>query len=289
MTVSDHGKENMSSAKNQAPKSATVSAWERVELARSDLRPQALDFISLLFEDFIELHGDRTFGDDPAIVTGIGRFHGETVFVVAQQKGKNTEERVQRHFGMPHPEGYRKALRMYDMAGRLRFPIITFVDTPAAHPGIEAEERGQGFAIAQNLLAAMSCPAPIFSVVLSEGGSGGALAIAVADWLAMFENAVYMICPPERCAEILWRDVNKKQLAAAALRVSAHELHEFGIVDNVLPEPPGGSQHDVHAAAETLGAEIAWFLVGCRKGIWTVEKRRERVRRIGTWLENGKT
>jgi acyl-CoA carboxylase subunit beta len=182
---------------------------------------------------------------------------------------------------MAHPSGYRKALRIFRLAEKLRLPIMTLVDTPAAHPGIEAEETGQGFAIAQNLRAMAGLKTPVFSVVLSEGGSGGAIGIAVADWVAMFQYAVYMICPPERCAEILWRDVNKKALAAAALKVTADDLLALGVVDRVLPETCGAAHHDPEAAAKALSRELEWFLGEYDKGTWTLERRRERIRRWG--------
>lgn len=262
-----------------------LSPWERVEFARHGQRPRMLDFTACLLEDFIELHGDRATGDDPAMVGGIGRFRGETVVVIGQQKGVSTEEKVRRNWGMPHPEGYRKALRLYKLAERLQLPVLTFVDTPAAHPGIEAEERGQGFAISQNLLELAGLKTPVFSVVLSEGGSGGALAIAVADHIAMFEHAVYMICPPERCAEILWRDVNKKDQAAAALRVTAKDLLALGVIDEILPEPDGGAQRDGAAAAEVLAESVAHFLDRCRAGGWSPEQRQEKFARMGAWLD----
>jgi len=262
-----------------------LTAWQRVQLARHPARPRMLDFTGRILEDLMELHGDRAVGDDPAMVTGIGRFRGQTLVIVGQQKGVSTEEKVQRNFGMAHPEGYRKALRMFRLAERLHLPIVTFIDTPAAHPGIEAEERGQGPAIARNLLHSFELRAPMLSVVLSEGGSGGALAIAVADWVAMFEYAVYVICPPERCAEILWRDVEKKELAAEAMRVSAWDLKDLGLVDAVVHEPPGGAHRDADGAAEALAEEIDRFLVRWRSGQWTLERRREKFARMGAWRD----
>lgn len=262
-----------------------ITPWQRVQLARHPQRPRMLDFISRIFEDFFELHGDRAQGDDAAMVTGIARFQGHTVAVAGQQKGVHTDEKVKRNFGMAHPSGYRKALRLFKLAERLRLPIITFVDTPAAHPGIEAEQNGQGQAIAQNLLALFSINTPVYSVVLSEGGSGGALAIAVSDWLAMFEYAVYMICPPERCAEILWRDVGKKEQAASALRVTATDLRELGVVDEVLEEPNGGAHRDPGAAAFLLSLSIRRFLDHCAAGKWSLAARQDRYARMGVWAE----
>lgn len=262
-----------------------LTPWQRVQLARHPGRPRMLDYTSRMLDDLIELHGDRAVGDDPAMVVGIGRFRGQTVVIAGQQKGVSTEEKVRRNFGMAHPEGYRKALRAFRLAERFGFPVLTFVDTPAAHPGIEAEQRGQGPAIAVNLLESLKLRVPIFSVVLSEGGSGGALAIAVADWVAILEHAVYMICPPERCAEILWRDVEKKEIAAAAMRVTAQDLLDLGVVDSVVPEPPGGAHHDADAAAAALAEEINRFLIGCREGRWSAERRQEKFERMGVWFE----
>ena len=264
---------------------SNLSPWQRVLLARHPARPRMLDFTSRILEDFVELHGDRANGDDPAMVCGIGRFRGETIFVVGQQKGVTTDEKIKRNFGMVHPEGYRKSMRFYKMAERLGYPIITFVDTPAAHPGLEAEQRGQGFAIASNLLESSKLKTPILAIILVEGGSGGALAIAVADRIAMLENAIYVICPPERCAEILWRDVEKKELAASALRISAGELLRLGVIDSVLPEPNGGAHRDADAAAAAVAGEIATFLEACKAGAYSVEKRQEKFQRMGQWIE----
>ena len=264
---------------------SSVSAWERVQMARHPKRPRMLDFTGHILDDFIELHGDRAVGDDPAMVCGVGRFRGQTIFVAGQQKGVSTDEKVTRNFGMAHPWGYRKALRTFKMAERLGHPVVTFVDTPAAHPGVEAEQYGQGPAIAQSLLTLLSLRTPVFSVVLSEGGSGGALGVAVGDWTAMFEHAVYMICPPERCAEILWRDVEKREEAAEAMKVTAADLMELGVIDRVLPEPAGGSQEDPAAAAEVLAEEIAGFLERCQEGRWTLRRRQERFQRMGRWEE----
>ncbi len=262
-----------------------ITPWQRVELARHPLRPRMLDYVTRIFEDFMELHGDRAQEDDPAMICGIARFRGRTVFIVGQQKGADLEEKVRRNFGMPHPSGYRKALRVIKTAERLGFPVVTFVDTPAAHPGVEAEQSGQGFAIAENLMELAGVNTPILSVVLGEGGSGGAIAIAVADWLAMFEYACYMICPPERCAEILWRDVDRKDEAASALKMTATDLKELGIIDKVLPEFPHAAHHDPEAAANVLAEEIAWFLSECDKGRWILEKRQRRFQAMGQWTE----
>lgn len=265
---------------------ANITPWERVQLARHPQRPRMRSFVERVFEDFVELHGDKALGDDPAMVCGIARFQGRTVFVAGQQKGVDTDEKVKCNFGMAHPEGYRKALRIYRMAERLGHPVVTFVDTPAAHPGIDAEQHGQGFAIAFNLLEAFRINTPILSIVLSEGGSGGALAIAVGDRIAMFENAVYVICPPERCAEILWRDVEKKELAASALRVSAADLKSLGVVDSILKEPNGGAHRDLDGAAASVSQEIEQFLRDVDSGNWTLAGRQARFQQLGQWLES---
>jgi len=264
---------------------ANLTPWQRVLMARHATRPRMMDYVPRIFDDLVELHGDRCSGDDPAMVGGIGRFQDRTVMVIGQEKGFTTEERVQRNFGMAHPEGYRKALRLFQMAERFKMPVISFVDTPAAHPGIEAEAGGQGSAIAQNLLALCGLRTPVFVTVIGEGGSGGALGIAVGDWVTMLEHAIYVICPPERCAEILWRDVEKKELAASAMRVTADELYKLGIIDAILPEPPGGAHRDPNQAAETLRDEIARFLQGCDEGKWTLEKRQAKFKRMGVWRE----
>ncbi len=262
-----------------------ITPWQRVQLARHPLRPRLLDYTERLFDDFIEIHGDRALGDDPAVVAGIGRFRGETVFVVGHQKGSDMEERVRRNFGMAHPSGYRKAQRVYAMAERLGYPVVSFVDTPAAYPGVEAERYGQGFAIATSLRASAGMRTPIFAVVLGEGGSGGAIAIAVADWVAMFEYAMYTICPPERCAEILWRDIEKRELAAEAMRFTAKDLSALGVIDAVLPEHGGAAHHYPDVAARVLAEELSGFLEGCRSGRWTPERRQEKLRRVGCWSE----
>ncbi len=264
---------------------AELTAWQRIQLARHPQRPRMLDYTSRILDDLVELHGDRAIGDDPAMVCGIGRFQGETVFVMGQQKGIQTDEKVRRNFGMAHPDGYRKAMRMMRLAERYGFPVISFVDTPAAHPDIEAERFGQGPIIAQSMLTCLELKVPIFCAILSEGGSGGALAIAVGDWVTMFEYAMYVICPPERCAEILWRDVEQKELAASAMRVSAPELFELGTLDSIMPESDGGAHRAPDAAAQVLSEEIAKFLDGCKKGLWTPEKRQAKFRAMGQFLE----
>jgi acetyl-CoA carboxylase carboxyl transferase subunit alpha len=229
-----------------------IGAWQRTQLARHPQRPYTLDFIRLLFTDFSELHGDRAFGDDPAIVGGFARFHGRHVLVVGHQKGRDTKQRVARNFGQAKPEGYRKALRLMKLAAKFGRPILTFVDTPGAYPGLDAEERGQAEAIAVNLRTMSRLPVPIIVTITGEGGSGGALAIAVGDQINMLENSIYSVISPEGCASILWRDASKAELAAEALRITAKDLSEFGIVDEIVAEPEGGAHTDHEAAAQLL-------------------------------------
>ena len=264
---------------------SNLTPWQRMQLARHQRRPRMLDYVTRILDDFVELHGDRAIGDDPAIVAGIGRFKGQTVVVAGHQKGVTTDERTRRNFGMPHPEGYRKALRMFHMAERLRMPILNFVDTPAAYPGVVAEQHGQGPVIARNLLELAGLRTPVFVAILGEGGSGGALAVAVGDWVAMFEHAIYVVCPPESCAEILWRDKEKKEQAAAAMKVAAKDLLELGTIDAVLPEPPGGAHRDPDAAANVLADEIERFLTGCREARWSLARRQHKFRNMGLWVE----
>jgi acetyl-CoA carboxylase carboxyl transferase subunit alpha len=229
-----------------------LSAWQRTQIARHPQRPYTLDFIRLLFTDFSELHGDRAFGDDPAIVGGFARFHGRPALVIGHQKGRDTKQRVARNFGQAKPEGYRKALRLMKLAAKFGRPIFTFVDTPGAYPGLDAEERGQAEAIAVNLRTMARLPVPIIVTITGEGGSGGALAIAVGDQINMLENSIYSVISPEGCASILWRDAAKAELAAEALRITAKDLSELGIVDEIVPEPEGGAHSDHEAAAQLL-------------------------------------
>src|SRR5215475_10613744 len=232
------------------------SAWEKTELARHPQRPYTLDYVERIFTDWSEIHGDRGLADDPAIVCGMARYHGEEVLVVGQQKARDAKQRVYRNFGMPHPEGYRKALRVMHIAEKFRHPIFTFVDTDGAHPGLGAEERGQGEAIAYNLREMARLKVPIIATVIGVGGSGGALAIAVADRVLMMENAVYSVISPEGCASIMWRDPSKKELAAEAMKITASDLSQLGCIDDIVPEPEGGAHRDHEAAANLLDA--AW-------------------------------
>ncbi len=234
--------------------SASPTAWQKTELARHPQRPQSLDYIERIFTDFSEVHGDRGFGDDAAIICGMARFHGDEVLIVATQKGRDMKQRVHRNFGTPHPEGYRKAMRIMRFAEKFRRPIFTLVDTDGAYPGIHAEERGQAEAIAYNLREMARLEVPIIATVIGVGGSGGALAIAVADRVLMMENSIYSVISPEGCAAIMWRDASKKELAAEAMRITATDLQELGCIDGIVPEPEGGAHRDYEAAANLLDA-----------------------------------
>jgi acetyl-CoA carboxylase carboxyl transferase subunit alpha len=229
-----------------------LTPWQLSRLARHPSRPYTLDYIGLVFEDFVELHGDRQFGDDQAIVGGLARFEGQPVAVIGHQKGRTTKENLERNFGMPRPEGYRKALRLFRLAERFRLPLITFIDTPGAYPGIDAEERGQSEAIAQNLQVMSELAVPIIAVVIGEGGSGGALAIGVCDRLVMLQYSTYSVISPEGCASILWKSADKAPDAAAALGLTVDRLRELGVVDDVVAEPAGGAHRDVQATSERL-------------------------------------
>lgn len=221
-----------------------LTPWDRVQRARHPERPRTLDYVRAIMDDFVELHGDRRFGDDPALVGGVAMFEGQTVAVVGHQKGRDTRENVRRNFGMPHPEGYRKALRIFQHAAKFGFPVICFIDTPGANPNKDSEERGQANAIAENILTMAAMPVPIIAVVIGEGGSGGALAIGVADRLLMLENSIYSVASPEAAASILWRDSSKAAEAARAMRITAQDLQHMGIVDAIIAEPEGGAHTD---------------------------------------------
>jgi len=236
--------------------SAPSTAWHKTELARHPQRPQSLDYIERVFTDFSEIHGDRGFGDDAAIITGMARFHGEEVLIVATQKGRDMKQRVFRNFGTPHPEGYRKSIRVMQIAEKFRRPIFTLVDTDGAYPGINAEERGQAEAIAYNLREMARLQVPIITTIIGVGGSGGALAIAVADRVLMMENSIYSVISPEGCAAIMWRDAAKKELAAEAMRITAPDLKELGLIDDIVPEPEDGAHRDHEAAANLLDVSL---------------------------------
>jgi acetyl-CoA carboxylase carboxyl transferase subunit alpha len=232
---------------------AKLTAWQQVQLARHPLRPYTLDYVSALTNEFVELHGDRTFADDEAIVGGFMTLNDRRVIMIGHQKGRDTRENIRRNFGMPQPEGYRKANRLMRLAEKFRLPIVTLIDTPGAYPGLGAEERGQALAIAENLKLMAGLRVPIVSVVIGEGGSGGALALGVSDRIIMLQHAIYSVISPEGCAAILWKDQAKVKEAAEALKLTAKHLLQFGIIDRVIPEPPGGAHRDPAAMAETLG------------------------------------
>lgn len=235
---------------------AHVNAWHKTELARHAQRPFTLDYVERLFTDWSEVHGDRAFGDDPAIVCGMARYNGDEVMVMGHQKGRDTKQRVFRNFGQANPEGYRKALRCMKLAEKFRRPIFAFVDTPGAYPGLGAEERGQAEAIARNLREMARISVPIITTITGEGGSGGALALAVADRVLMMENAVYSVISPEGCASIMWRDASKKETAAQALRITAPDMKELGVIDEIILEPNGGAHRDHDAAAAIVGEAL---------------------------------
>src|SRR5438046_5304285 len=239
-----------------AAATANSGPWNRVQLARHPKRPHTLDYIERLFSDFQEIHGDRLYGDDPAIVCGSGFFESRPVMVIGEQKGRDTKQKLHRNFGMPKPEGYRKAIRVMELAAKFGRPVVTFLDTPGAYPGIDAEERGQAEAIARNLREMSRLPVPVIAVCIGEGGSGGALALGVGNQVFMMQNAVYSVISPESCAAIIWRDSAKAELAAAALRLTAEDLLNFGLIDGIIPEPPGGAHEDPDAAAELLRKKL---------------------------------
>jgi acetyl-CoA carboxylase carboxyl transferase subunit alpha len=230
-----------------------LGPWQRAQIARHPQRPYTLDWINLMFTDFVELHGDRGFGDDKALITGLARFRGRPVAIIGHQKGRDTKQRIDRNFGQPKPEGYRKALRIMELAAKFGRPVLTFIDTPGAYPGIDAEERGQGEAIARNLREMARLPVPIIVTVTGEGGSGGALAIAVGDRVNILENGFYSVISPEGCASIIWRDSTKAETAAIAMKIMSTDLKDLGIVDEIIPEPDGGAHSDYEATAKLFG------------------------------------
>jgi acetyl-CoA carboxylase carboxyl transferase subunit alpha len=266
-----------------------LSPWQKVQLSRHPARPYTLDYIERMFEGFIELHGDRRFADDPAVVGGFGTFDGMPVLVVGHQKGRSTKEKVLRNFGQPKPEGYRKALRLMELAARSRRPIICLIDTQGAYPGIDAEERGQAEAIAKNLEIMAGLPVPIVCAVIGEGGSGGALALGVANRILMQEYATYSVISPEGCASILWRDDGKKPEAAAAMKMTATDLMRLGVVDEVIAEAPGGAHRDHDASAKLLGEALRRHL----KELYYLKPeelradRYKKFRHMGAFVESG--
>ncbi len=244
---------------------SSLSPWQRCQVARHPDRPYTLAYIHDIFSEFTELHGDRRFSDDPAIVAGFGKLGEEAVAIVGHQKGRDTAEKVRRNFGMPRPEGYRKALRIMKLAARYRRPIISFIDTPGAYPGIDAEERGQAEAIADNLIEMARLPVPIIVVVTGEGGSGGALALGVGDRILMLEYSIYSVISPEGCAAILWKDQAQAETAASALRLTSSDLLKLRVVDEVLPEPPGGAHMDPGGMSNTIGGALQSHLRQLKK------------------------
>src|SRR5919198_1983951 len=262
---------------------AGLNAWQRTQLARHPKRPHTRDWCKLLLDDFIELHGDRVYGDDPAIVGGLARFEGRSVVVIGHQKGRDTREKLARNFGMPHPEGYRKALRLMRLAEKFGKPVLSLIDTPGAYPGIGAEERGQAEAIARNLHAMAALRTPIVVVVTGEGGSGGALAVGMGNRVLMLEYAIYSVISPEGCAAILWGDAAKAPEAAAAMRITAPDLLRLGVIDAIIPEPLGGAHRDWDAAAASLRAALRDQLADLtpKPPEALVTERYEKFRRLG--------
>lgn len=268
---------------------SNLTNWQITQLARHIDRPKTSHYIQLIFEKFIELHGDRVFGDDPAIIGGIGKFNGRTVIFIGHQKGSDLKEMAQRNFGMPHPEGYRKALRLMKLAENFKKPIITMIDTPGAYPGVGAEERGQAEAIAKNLKVMSKLRTQIISVVIGEGGSGGALAIGVGDRILMLEYSIYSVISPEGCAAILWKDGKKGDLAAEALKLTANDLYKMGIIDEIVKEPLGGAHRDPETTAKSVSEAIERHLRELEKiEIDELLKLRyEKFRKIGAFIEEG--
>src|SRR4030088_2903575 len=266
-----------------------MGPWQRAQIARHQQRPYTLDFIASLFTDFIELHGDRGYADDKAIITGLGKFHGRPVAVIGHQKGRDTKQRLVRNFGQPKPEGYRKALRVMKLAAKYGRPLFTFIDTHGAYPGLDAEERGQAEAIALNLREMARLPVPIIVTVTGEGGSGGALAIAVGDRVNILENSFYSVISPEGCAAIMWRDAAKAETAAAALKITAPDLKELGIIDEIIPEPDGGAHTDHEEAARLLDIVLDRQLVMLTNepAKDLLESRYKKFRNMGQYFDFG--
>jgi len=263
--------------------------WRLVEIARHSQRPYTLDYVDRLFEDFVELHGDRARAEDPALITGLGRFNGKTVAIIGQQKGRDLNERQHRNFGMPHPEGYRKGMRLMEIAQRHEFPIVTFLDSPGAYPGVAAEQHGQGGAIARSQALMARLTVPLVACIIGEGNSGGAIAIGLVDRVLMQENAIYSVISPEGCAAILWRDGAEKVKAAVALQPDALHCLNLGVIDDIVPEPSGGAHLNPDEAARLLGESLGDTLdqLSALPGEQLREQRRERYRRIGVYSALG--
>jgi acetyl-CoA carboxylase carboxyl transferase subunit alpha len=266
---------------------AGLTPMQRVMIARHPRRPYTLDYLSTIFTDFIELHGDRLFRDDPAIVGGWARLAGQTVMVVGHQKGRDTKDNIRRNFGMPHPEGYRKALRLMKLAAKFNAPVISLIDTPGAYPGLGAEERGQSEALARSILEMSALPTSIVAVVVGEGGSGGALALGVADRVLMLENSVYSVISPEGCAAILWKDSSQRERAAQALKITSEDLLRLKLIDEVVPEPPGGAHADPDATGESLREALIRHVTELRKvrPERLVRRRAEKYAAMGAFAE----
>ncbi len=268
-----------------------LSRWQRVQLARHPNRPYTLDFVKHAMDDFLELHGDRSFGDDPAVVAGIGKLNGRSIILIGHQKGRQTKEKIARNFGMPHPEGYRKALRLMDLGAKFGKPVLTLIDTPGAYPGVGAEERGQAEAIAVNLREMAALPVPIICVVTGEGGSGGALAMCVGDRVLMMENTIYSVISPEGCASILWRDSSKAPEAAEAMKLTAADLMKLKVIDAIVPEPLGGAHRDPEAACGLIKEAVLKALSEL-EGLSAEELISQRVKKyynMGSFREVGGT
>jgi acetyl-CoA carboxylase carboxyl transferase subunit alpha len=263
-----------------------LGAWQRLLLARHPLRPYTDDYIRLLFTDFSEIHGDRNFSDDPALITGMAKFHGRPVMIIGNQKGRDLKQRMARNFGQAKPEGYRKALRAMQLAAKFGRPVIVFIDTPGAYPGVDAEERGQAEAIAHNLREMARLPVPVIVTITGEGGSGGALAIAIGDRIYMLENSVYSVISPEGCATIMWRDSTKAEVAAEALKITAANLLEMKLIDEIVPEPEGGAHTNPEATAKSLDPIIANALAELSQlsPRQLVDQRYEKFRRMGQFF-----
>jgi acetyl-CoA carboxylase carboxyl transferase subunit alpha len=259
--------------------------WRSVELARHSQRPYTLDYVERLFDDFVELHGDRARAEDPALVTGLGRYQGKTIAIIGQQKGRDINERTRRNFGMPHPEGYRKGMRIMEIAQRHEFPLVTFLDSPGAYPGVAAEQHGQGGAIARSQALLARLTVPIVACVIGEGNSGGAIAIGLCDRMLMLENAIYSVITPEGCAAILWRDAGEARKAAAAFKPDAVHCLELGVIDEIVKEPTGGAHLNPDEAARLLGEALGRSLddLGAIPSDDLRQRRRDRYRRVGIY------
>ncbi|MCP3025455.1 acetyl-CoA carboxylase carboxyl transferase subunit alpha [Halobacillus sp. A5] len=264
-----------------------MAPWDRVQMARHPERPTTLDYIEHLFSDFLELHGDRLFGDDEAIVSGIAKFNGEPVTVIGHQRGKDTKENIKRNFGMPHPEGYRKALRLMKQAEKFNRPVITFIDTKGAYPGRAAEERGQSEAIARNLVEMAGLRVPVICVVIGEGGSGGALGLGIGDHIYMLENSTYSVISPEGAAALLWKDSNQAQRAAETMKITAQDLKELKVIDDVIPEIRGGAHRNIEKQAERIGEYVQRSLTELQNKDKEVllEDRFSKYKKIGDYSE----